>query len=193
MQDPVALLSDRKLGVPCLCLPQSTGYYHLLLSQLHPECRYLLAWREDQSLEMGSVFPLTLSPQRYVVFLTHSPLSTQTKGKLSPSQKALPGAFVIEHRWGSMESRGKKAWCKMAFPWRTPSVSSLLPNNISFNSKTESSFKPLGTKEQGVTTPNMRGEILEGSSITPERAWGTGTLKVWVPFVLDKCDSHSKL
>ncbi|XP_076795247.1 androgen-dependent TFPI-regulating protein isoform X2 [Arvicanthis niloticus] len=51
--DPVALHSDWKLGVPRVCLPQPTGYYSLLLSHLHPECRHLPVWREDQSLEMG--------------------------------------------------------------------------------------------------------------------------------------------
>jgi hypothetical protein len=54
-QDPVALRSDWKLGVPRVWLPQPTGYYHLLLSRLHPSRRHLPVWREDQSLEMGSV------------------------------------------------------------------------------------------------------------------------------------------
>lgn len=116
MQYPVALLSDRKLGVPCVCLPQHTGYYHLLLGQLHPECRHLLAWREDQSLEMGSVLPSRPQSTEIRLSLTHSPLSTQTKGKLSPSQTALPGAFVIELRWGLWKVEEEKPGAR----WHSP-------------------------------------------------------------------------
>lgn len=63
----------------------------------------------------GQCFPLAHSPQRYVS-LTRSPFSTQTEGKLSPSQKALPGPFVIELRWGLWEVEEEKPGAR----WHSP-------------------------------------------------------------------------
>lgn len=116
MQDPLALRSDRKLGVPRVCLPQPAGYYSLLLSQLHPECQPLPVWREDQSLEMGSV--LLSFPQPTESLLTGSLLFPQTKGKLSPNSVPLLGTFGHRAQVDPMNTGKTKSGYTLAFPQR---------------------------------------------------------------------------